>query len=599
MGLRKNLETKKAQIVGESPSSIPGSEHDSRPPESAKAPDKESKDQSMVPNSGLTTAGAGDDSKITHTNDLKAGQPALVPQKKPEVTGDADASVPGGKTAEELGAEILSDVDGWFKAQKAAENDAPKAGAGTGEALITDKGKEPDQTKPVIAPDKKPEVSTDALAPATGEGSSGETAAAAKAAKAAETAKEGECCKDGKCGKCAKCKAAATKATEPAKESECCKDGKCGKCAKCKAAAEAAKKAAETVGGLNMELTSDVLAKIAAVMLATEEGTKLAETTLAKAAGAEAAEKTLAFLRAQNELAQKQAEYEAGQRDAAELIAKMAQEADDSGEGGSDDEVEVIADTLDEMINDGTITEEQADQLVLELADAIGGGDTPDATSTADAAGATTCSAKDPAKCEQKEEKTAGQSVAELLIERITKKAQEAAPAATGDAVIDQTVAVPPEQLSADGLPEGDLSDITPEMVADVIDQLVASGEITEEEANALVDQIVGGDGAASPEDIATALQEAIQNGTLKPEDVSKVLAELEGQPAPEEAAAAAPGGADQAAAAEETATAGTQIDGQKSTEAQQSQAPEQKTAAEKLLAAINAARTAKPAETK
>lgn len=588
MGLRKNLETKKAQIVGESPSSIPGSEHDSRPPESAKAPDKESKDQSMVPNSGLTTAGAGDDSKITHTNDLKAGQPALVPQKKPEVTGDADASVPGGKTAEELGAEILSDVDGWFKAQKAAENDAPKAGAGTGEALITDKGKEPDQTKPVIAPDKKPEVSTDALAPATGEGSSGETAAAAKAA---ETDKEGECCKDGKCGKCAKCKAAATKATEPAKDGECCKDGKCGKCAKCKAAATAAKKAAETAGGLNMELTSDVLAKIAAVMLATEEGTKLAETTLAKAAGAEAAEKTLAFLRAQNELAQKQAEYEAGQRDAAEIIAKMAQEADDSGEGGSDDEVEVIADTLDEMINDGTITEEQADQLVLELADAIGG-DTPDAASTADAAATTTCSAKDPAKCEQKEEKTAGQSVAELLIERITKKAQEAAPAATGDAVIDQTVAVPPEQLSTDGLPEGDLSDITPEMVADVIDQLVASGEITEEEANALVDQIVGGDGAASPEDIATALQEAIQNGTLKPEDVSKVLAELEGQPAPDEAAAAAPGGADQAAAAEETATAGTQIDGQKAPDTQ-------KTAAEKLLAAINAARTAKPAETK
>ena len=413
----------------------------------------------------------------------------------------------------------------------------------------------------MIAPDKKPEVSTDALAPATGEGSSGETAAAAKAA-------------------------------ETAKESECCKDGKCGKCAKCKAAATAAKKASETTGGLNMELTSDVLAKIAAVMLATEEGTKLAETTLAKAAGAEAAEKTLAFLRAQNELAQKQAEYEAGQRDAAALLAKMAQEADDSGEGGSDDEVEVIADTLDEMINDGTITEEQADQLVLELADAIGGGDNPDATSTADAAAATTCSAKDPAKCEQKEEKTAGQSVAELLIERITKKAQEAAPAATGDAVIDQAVAVPPEQLSTDGLPEGDLSDITPEMVADVIDQLVASGEITEEEANALVDQIVGGDGAASPEDIATALQEAIQNGTLKPEDVSKVLAELEGQPAPEEAAAAAPGGADQAAAAEETATAGTQIDGQKATETQ-------KTAAEKLLAAINAARTAKPAETK
>ena len=81
-GLRRQLETKKAEITGENPpSTIPGSEHDSKIPAAAKAPDKETKDQTMVPNSGLTTAGAGDDSKITHQNDLTAEQAALSPTK--------------------------------------------------------------------------------------------------------------------------------------------------------------------------------------------------------------------------------------------------------------------------------------------------------------------------------------------------------------------------------------------------------------------------------------------------------------------------------------------------------------------------------------
>ena len=115
-GLRKSLETKKAEIVGENPSTIPGAEHDGKPDPNAKKPDPEVKDQTMVPNSGLTTSGAGDDSKITHTNDLTAGQAALTPTKKPEVTDDADA-----KTAEKLAAEIITDVDAWYAAKKEAE----------------------------------------------------------------------------------------------------------------------------------------------------------------------------------------------------------------------------------------------------------------------------------------------------------------------------------------------------------------------------------------------------------------------------------------------------------------------------------------------
>lgn len=576
MGLRAQLQTKKAEIVGQSPATIPGSEHDAKPPASAKEPDKEIKDQTMVPNSGLTTAGAGDDSKITHTNDLIAGQAALTPTKKPEVTGDADGAVPGGKTAEQkaaevLGAEIISGVDAWFAAKKAAEEakvaadtKGPSAGTGTAEALITDTGKEPDQTKAVIEPAKKDEVTPDALKPATGEGASGETAAAAK--EAAE-----KCCADGKCGKCAKCKASAGTDKTP----------------------DAAKKA----GALDMTLTKDVLAKIAAVVLATEEGTQLATDILSKEAGAEAAEKTLNFLRAQNDLAQKQAEYEQGQRDAMALLEKAAQDAAVEGDISDDDaaddgSVEEIADTLDEMVQAGEITEEQADQFVVELAQALAG--EGDATGAADAAG---CDASG-AGCEQKkelpkEEKTAAQKFAEFLQERAQKQAQDAGAAAVGDtaaagdAALNAQVAVPPEQLSTENLPAGDMGDITPEAVLGALEELVSSGEITEEEAQGLLQEMMGDDGQASPEEIATALQEAVAAGKIKPEDVQQILAELEGVPAPDTSAAA---GSDAgAAAAAGTPAAGT---------AAVAPSDEPKTAGAKLIAAIQAARTAKTAAT-
>lgn len=560
-GLRKSLETKKAEIVGTPPSEMPGAEHDGKPSEGATKPDAETKDQTMVPNSGLTTEGAGDDSKITHTNDLLAGEAALTPTKKPEVTADADA-----KTAEALAAEILTGVDAWYAAKKQAEDakpvadtTPPAAGAGTAEALITDKGKEPEQLKDVTPPAKKPEVTTDAMAPATGEGSSGETAEAAKEAGAVEE------CKDGKCGKCAKCKAAASK----------------------------------SAGALDMELTSDVLAKIAAVMLATEEGTKLAESLLSKAAGAEAAEKTLNFLRDQSDLAQKQAEFEAGQRDAIALIRKQAEEGEDvvdaaAAAGGDavgaedDGGITEIADTLDAMVEAGEITEDEADQVVVELAQALTEGEgEPAADTTAEAAAA-----------------AAGDG---------GEKAAQAMPEGQlpDDAAIDQTVAVDPAQLDPNSIPNEPAEDITPDDVADALDTLVESGEITEDEADQLVQEIVGDDaggeaagaagdaggaeGDVSPEDIANVLQEAVSSGELTPADVQQVLTELEGVPAPEGADGAADAAAAQAAPADQAAAA------EAAAPAAQAAAPaeEPKTAGAKLMAAINAVRAARAAQAK
>ena len=588
-GRRAALAAKKAEIVGENPSTMPGAEHDGKPDANAKKPDPEVKDQTMVPNSGLNTDGAGDDSKITHTNDLIAGEAALTPTKKPEVTGDADA-----KTAEQLAAEIISGVDAWYAAKKQAEDaqaakaaqakqaedgvdntkptagTPPSAGTGTAEALITDNGKEPEQTKDAIPPAKKPEITADANKPATGEGASGETAEAAKSAG----------------------------------DESCCKDGKCGKCAKCKAAAEAGKAQDKKAGALDMELTSDVLAKIAAVMLATEEGTKLAESLLAKSAGAEAAQKTLNFLREQSDLAEKKAEYEAGQRAAVVALLKQAADAGDeeaaaalaeagladggvgegdvsaagdAGDAGDDGGITEIADTLDALVDSGEITEDEADQVVVELAQALTDG------GSADAGGEKEAQAVDPAAA------SAPAPAADAA----------GAGADAGNAAIDQSVAVDPSQFDASSVPQGDAGDITVDDVADALDTLVDSGEITEDEADALVSEIVGGDAAGgadgaggdeevSPEAIATALQEAVASGELQPEEVQQVLTELEGVPAPAEgdAAAAAPAApaADAAAAPAAAPAAVAPTD-------------EAKTASSKLIAAINAARAAKAAK--
>ncbi len=555
-GLRKTLETKKAEIVGDNPpSSIPGAEHDSRPPQSAKEPDKETKDETMVPNSGLTASGAGDDSRIAHTNDLIAGESALTPTKKPMVTGDADA-----KTAEQLAAEILSGVNAWYA--KKAENDAPSAGEGTAEALITDNGRTPDQIRDdgVKEPNKKDETSPDAMAPATGEGSVGETA-------------------------------------------------------------EHAKKA----GALDMELTSDVLAKIAAVMLATEEGTKLAESTLAKAAGAEAAEKTLRFLAEQDGLAQKQAEYRAGRRDALELLRKSAEDEGvvDEGDGGG--EVEEIASALDEMVDAGELTEDEADQVVVEIAQALadeaGEGEGGEEAVAPEGCEGGECEGAEGGEIEEIanalgdmvesgeiSEEEAGQVVDEIVAaaqegeggEEVEKEAQAvdptqevtppADPAMAGDAAIDQTVAVDPSQLDPNSVPQGDMQDISPDDVADAIDTLVQSGEITEDEADGLVAEITGGEGGeapaegdVSPEEIATALQDAVESGELKPEDVQQVLTELEGVPAPGAEGQAEAAGA--AEAAQEVAPTATPAQ-------EGAEAPvEPKTAAAAILDQIRAAR--------
>ena len=156
--------------------------------------------------------------------------------------------------------------------------------------------------------------------------------------------------------------------------------------------------------------------------------------------------------------------------------------------------------------------------------------------------------------------------------------------AQAAEATINDQVAVPPEQFDPASVPQGDVGEITVDDVADAIDTLVESGEITEDEADQLVQDIAGetatagssgtGDPQVSPEEVADARQSAVASGDLKPEDVQAVLGELENVPAPE-SATAQPAAA--AAPAEEAAPVAP--------------ADDAKTAAANLIAAIRAAR--------
>jgi len=309
----KQASFKKQAVVGQNPDSMPGSEHDSKTPDEAKKPNKETRDGTMVPTSGLSTEGAGDDSEKTRGQALEADQSALEPKKKPAVTADANAKEASDGTAG-LANEILSLI-GDFQKSAAA---------------------------PVV-----PEV---------------KVAAAPKVEKKSE-------------------------------------------------------------GNLNMALTSDVMAKVAAIVLSTEEGVRVVEDILMKQAGVDAANQVFDFLASQSDLAEKQAAYEQGAADAqalidqqiyeagmqagakkaasTELFRKLGQAAADASlegagtvpgaeeaagamggaapgaegagaEGGEELSIEDIAQALEALVSDGTLKPEEAEEVMQALA---GGGD--------------------------------------------------------------------------------------------------------------------------------------------------------------------------------------------------------------------------------
>lgn len=310
----KQASFKKQALVGTDPAGMPGSEHDSKTPEEATKPNKETRDETMVPNSGLKVEGAGDDSTITRGHALEADEAAEVPKKKPAVSADANAKEASDGTAR-LANEILGMIGDYQKTAAAPAVPVVKEAAA-----------------PAVAKVEAPKV-------------------------------------------------------------------------------EAPKVEKKSSGGLDMALTSDVMAKVAAIVLSSDEGVRVVEDILLKQAGAEAANKVFDFLAAQSELAEKQAAFEKGAADAQAEIERqiyaagvaagqkmsklgqaaadasmegqvpgaeqaagaMAPEAGAAGAGaagaGAEEElsIEDIAQALQSLVEDGTLQQEEAEQVLQQL----------------------------------------------------------------------------------------------------------------------------------------------------------------------------------------------------------------------------------------
>lgn len=103
---------------------------------------------------------------------------------------------------------------------------------------------------------------------------------------------------------------------------------------------------------LNLELTTDVLAKLACAMLAEKEGAEIAEKVMAKQAGADKAREIMDFVAGQEKAAE---EYAAGQRAAIQYVIKKAQ---DLGAADADAAIEAMAAESPEAAADEAAVEE-------------------------------------------------------------------------------------------------------------------------------------------------------------------------------------------------------------------------------------------------
>ena len=208
---------------------------------------------------GLDTTGAKDDAPIQHKDTLTASEPAKeVPEKKDLVSGDANAKPPSNESG-----------TGSNKAQGQNEgNQTDRVGSGVYEA---------DQA--VMSPTKKDLISGDANAKQAATANLAnemlkDIRAYQEASKAAE-AKKVEAPKVEKA-------AAGDEAKEEGGKEKKLTPKELAKHEKKETAAAEVAEQPKMAQGPNMELTTDVLAKIAASLLAQEEGVEFVEQMLAK-----------------------------------------------------------------------------------------------------------------------------------------------------------------------------------------------------------------------------------------------------------------------------------------------------------------------------
>jgi hypothetical protein len=280
----------------------------------------------------LDTSGAGDDSPKTRGHALEADQAALEPQKKPALSDDANAEPPSdgkGTTGGAEGKDESNETDRTVKLE--SEDPAPvnlkKKPAETDDAFAKECEDGPAKiANEILTAIREFQTSQEKGA----EGETGEKPEGEKKNPDAEGETEGEKGAEGEKAKDKTPEAEGEKGAEgeakdddkPAEGEQKNPDAEGEKGAESKKAGETDQKPEGEKGAdsPNMELTTDVLAKIAAVILSQEDGEEVVSHYLAKAAGAELAQETMAFLATQSEMAEKAAAAEQGAADAQALI---------------------------------------------------------------------------------------------------------------------------------------------------------------------------------------------------------------------------------------------------------------------------------------
>jgi len=227
---------------------------------------------------------------------------------------------------------------------------------------------------------------------------------------------------------------------------------------------------AADAGKVELDLTTDVLAKIASVILATEEGIDFAESQLTKAAGAQAATEVMDFLH-------KQAAYEQGSQDAVMLIEalyeqKQAEELEKQA-GAADAEALIMAAIAEQR--------KQGGYSVSDL-------------------------------------QKAGQAIADEIL------------AAQGEGGGDLGTGEEAGDVAEDIAEGGSEGDISPQELEQAIAMLVESGQIDEATAQAILAAMGGAGGEEAPVDEAAAAAEAEAAGGVPAEgmDVEASAKDLE-----------------------------------------------------------------------
>lgn len=252
-----------------------------------------------------------------------------------------------------------------------------------------------------------------------------------------------------------------------------------------------------------INLTQDVLAKIAETMLATEEGWELVEQGLAKSAGAEAARETMEYLTQQEDLLQKEAARQQGYADAEALIHQAIYQ-----KGVEDTKAAMAPAAEPEKSAEAAAQQgyQDADSLLKAAQELL---------------------AKQGEAPAQPANPNAGilQRLGVALADSSTKSAQADLAALAGGAMPDMGGMgamgampdgmggpLPGAEEAVEGMgaaPEDE--EISPEELQEALAMMVQEGQISEEEAAAIMDYIASGEEAAGAEDAAGAEAAAME----------------------------------------------------------------------------------------